>query len=100
MLIPVKEGNKMTSFEDSRAFTHLARRFGSQLEMARAIGVTGPAATHWSQSGFPMLRRMELLKVAIDRGLDVNPTIVLGRDMVAMIRQIAAASQRRERRVA
>lgn len=93
----------MTSFDESRAFAHLLRRFGSQLEMAQAIGYSGPAATHWSQKGFPLMRRMELLKVAIDRGLDVNPSIVLGRDMVSMICQIAAASQKageRKRRAA
>jgi hypothetical protein len=86
------------TLDESRAFAHLVRRFGSQLEMTQAIGCSAPAATHWSQKRFPMARRLELLKVALDRGLDVNPSIVVGRDMLALICKIAGASQKAGRR--
>lgn len=85
-----------------QAVSHLLKHFASQAQMAQSIGMTAPSVNNWFGIAFPLHARLDLLGVCLERGCRVDPEIVLGRDMVELIRQIAEASleadARRQRR--
>ena len=44
-------------------------RFGSDLEIAAALGVTGSAVSHWKRIGIPAARVWQLGQMARERGI-------------------------------
>lgn len=54
----------------------LAGLFGSQTNLASAFGVRLSTVSMWKKNGIPASRRLELIDIAHDRGLDLPEWVI------------------------
>ena len=58
------------------AVDHLREVFGSQIEIARALGVRGSTVSMWRVNGIPAHAKLRLWQLAAERGLPLNPEML------------------------